>query len=205
MIAKGSRTKQAILDHAAGVARSVGLEGLTIGQLATRLRLSKSGLYAHFRSKEALQREVLDQAALSFAQQVVRPALATPRGVPRLEALFERWLQWARPGVSGGCVFVQAAAELDDRPGPVREHLVELQQSWMDCLARIVRAGVECGAFRPDLDPEQVAHDLYGIMLSYHHAARLLRDPHAEARARRSFRALLDSLSVRSPSQSTNR
>jgi AcrR family transcriptional regulator len=191
MIAKGERTRQTILDHAAGVAREVGLEGLTIGRLATELSLSKSGLFAHFRSKEALQIEVLDRAATGFTTQVVRPALALPRGVPRLRGLFERWLEWARPGESGGCVFVAAAAELDDRPGPVRDHLVTVQRTWVDCMARVVRAGMESGAFRTDADPEQVAFDLYGVMLSYHHAARLLKDPRAEPRARRAFEALL--------------
>jgi AcrR family transcriptional regulator len=189
---KGATTRQTILEHAAGVASAAGLEGLTIGSLATDLHLSKSGLFAHFRSKEALQQGVLDAAAAHFTAVVVRPALAQPRGRTRLRALFDRWLDWAKAEVApGGCIFVAAAVELDDRPGPVRDHLVQLQLNWLDCIARVVRTAIAAGEFRPAADPEQMAHDLYGIMLSYHHAARLLRDPLAEQRARRAFDALV--------------
>src|SRR5712691_7251134 len=118
---KGANTRHAILTHATGLASQVGLTGLTIGALADHLRLSKSGLFAHFRSKEALQIQVLEHAAASFVEAVVRPALPLPRGEPRMRALFERWLEWDQSGaLPGGCVFVAAATELDDRPGPVR-------------------------------------------------------------------------------------
>jgi AcrR family transcriptional regulator len=189
---KGAVTRQTILDHAAGVASAAGLEGITIGRLADDLHLSKSGLFAHFRSKEALQQGVLEAAAEHFTVVVVRPALAQPRGRARLRTLFERWLAWARDETTpGGCIFVAAAVELDDRPGPVRDHLVALQKSWLDCIARVVRTAIATREFRPRTDPEQMAHDLYGIMLSYHHAARLLQDPEAERRARRAFDALV--------------
>jgi AcrR family transcriptional regulator len=195
---KGATTRQTILEHAAGVASASGLEGLTIGRLATDLHLSKSGLFAHFRSKEALQQGVLDAAAAHFTAVVVRPALAQPRGKTRLKAVFERWLAWAKAEVTpGGCIFVAAAVELDDRPGPVRDHLVALQLSWLDCIARVVRTAIATGEFAPRTDPEQMAHDLYGIMLSYHHAARLLRDPEAERRARRAFDALVQAAAKR--------
>jgi AcrR family transcriptional regulator len=189
---KGATTRQTILDHAAGVASAAGLEGITIGRLAEDLHLSKSGLFAHFRSKEALQQGVLESAAAHFTTTVVRPALAEPRGRVRLRALFERWLAWARAETTpGGCIFVAAAVELDDRPGPVRDLLVALQKSWLDCIARVVRTAIDAREFHPGTDPEQMAHDLYGIMLSYHHAARLLQDPEAERRARRAFDALV--------------
>ena len=190
---KGADTRQAILDHAADLASKVGLGGLTIGVLADDLKLSKSGLFAHFRSKEALQIQVLDHAAEQFVETVVRPALAEPRGEARMRAIFERWLAWDKAGVlPGGCLFVAAATELDDRPGPVRDRLVELQREWIQVITVSFRRGIEAGRFRRDADAPQFAHDLYGIMLAFHHAARLLGDRRAEARARRAFDALLE-------------
>ncbi|MBL8978718.1 MAG: TetR/AcrR family transcriptional regulator, partial [Gemmatimonadetes bacterium] len=171
--------------------------GLTIGSLAEEMDLSKSGLYAHFGSKEALQIQVLDHAALNFTEAVIRPALQEPRGAPRMRALFERWLAWDRDGVlPGGCLFVAAASELDDQDGPVRERLVELQQNWIDVLRTTVEKGIEAGAYRPDADPAQFAQDLHGIMLGFHHSARLMRDPGAERRARRAFEALLQAVGL---------
>jgi AcrR family transcriptional regulator len=190
---KGADTRQAILDHAADLASKVGLSGLTIGVLADDLKLSKSGLFAHFRSKEALQIQVLGHAAQQFVETVVRPALAEPRGEARMRAIFERWLAWDKAGVlPGGCIFVAAATELDDRPGPVRQRLVDFQRRWIDVVTVSFRKGIEAGRFRRDADAHQFAQDLYGIMLAFHHAARLLGDRRAEARARRAFDTLLD-------------
>jgi AcrR family transcriptional regulator len=189
---KGDTTRQTILTHAAGLASQVGLTGLTIGALADELDLSKSGLFAHFRSKEALQIQVLEHAAARFTEEVVRPALKKPRGEPRMRAIFERWLAWDQDDtLPGGCVFVAAASELDDQPGPVRERLVELQRQWVDVITTSFRKGVEERRFRADAEPEQFAQDLYGIMLAFHHNSRLLADPRAEHRARRAFDRLL--------------
>ena len=189
---KGELTHQSILERATQLASRVGLEGLSIGSLAEDLGLSKSGLFAHFSSKAELQVQVIDMAGELFSRHVVRPALAKPRGEPRLRAAFEGWLDWGRAAaLEGGCLFVAAAVELDDREGPARERLVQLQRDWLDTLATIARTCVSEGHFRPDTDPEQVAHDLYAIALGYHHAARLLRDPKALERARRAFEALL--------------
>lgn len=194
---KGARTRSAILDRATGLASQVGLTGLTIGVLADDLNLSKSGLFAHFRSKEALQIEVLNHAAERFLDIVVRPALREPRGAPRIRALFERWLAWEHEAaLPGGCVFVAANAELDDRPGPVRDRLVELQRGWVKAIALSFAKGVEAGLFRPDIDPAQLAQDLYGIMLSYHLHTRLLGDAGADARARRAFDRLLEDITI---------
>lgn len=191
-MSKGAQTRHQILDHASQLASQVGVGGLTIGVLADDLHLSKSGLFRHFRSKEGLQVAVLDHAAESFAATVVRPALREPRGVPRMRALFERWLAWDRDGVlPGGCIFVAAATEFDDQPGAARDRLVELQHQWIDVLATSFRKGVEAGAFSPVADPEQFTQDLYGIMLACHHHSRLLGDAAAESRARRAFEALL--------------
>jgi AcrR family transcriptional regulator len=190
-VRKGELTRQAILDQAVGLATRVGLGGLTIGGLAEDLRLSKSGLFAHFRSKEALQIQVLEAASARFIDTVIRPALAERRGEPRVRALFERWLRWSSSESPGGCLFASAAMELDDQMGAPRDRLVQLQRDWLDVLAGAVRIAVTEGHFRQDVDPEQFAHDLYGIALAYHHAFRLLKDPRAKERADRSFEALV--------------
>jgi len=190
---KGQRTHTAILNHATGLASQVGLTGLSIGALAQALDLSKSGLFAHFQSKEALQIEVLDHAARRFTDTVVRPALAKPRGAPRMQALFDGWIAWVRDeALPGGCVFVAATAELDDRPGPVRDRLVVLQRSWIDVIAKSFLKGIESGWFRADADPAQFAQDMVGVLLSFHVHTRLLNDADAEARARRAFATLLE-------------
>lgn len=188
---KGDLTRQSILDCASGLASRVGLEGLTIGRLADELDLSKSGLFAHFRSKEALQEQVLEFASARFVDGVVRPSLRAARGEPRVRAIFEGWMEWARASTARfGCVFVAASTELDDRPGPLRDRLVRLQRDWRDFMAGAYRLAVSEGHFRGG-DAEQFAHDLHGIMLAYHHAARLLRDPRAAERARSAFEALI--------------
>jgi len=189
---KGAETKDAILEHAIRLASQLGLEGLTIGRLADALDLSKSGLFAHFGSKEDLQVQTLDRAAERFVDVVIRPALSAPRGEPRLRALLERWLAWpAAVPQPGGCIFVQAAVELDDRPGPARDRLVALQKDWLAQLAIAVRGAVSAGHFRADVDAEQVAFELHGIMLATHQATRLLRDRRAVTRARTALERLL--------------
>ena len=189
---KGELTHQAILQRAVRLASRVGLEGLSIGGLAEDLSLSKSGLFAHFESKADLQVQTLEEASRIFTEHVVRPALSKPRGEPRLRAAFEHWLGWSRAAaLEGGCLFMAASVELDDREGPARERLVQSEQDWLDSLATIVRTCISEGQFRADTEPEQVAHDLYGIVLAYHHAARLMRDPKADARAHRAFDNLL--------------
>jgi AcrR family transcriptional regulator len=188
-VRKGAATREAIVDRAIDLARRVGLEGLTIGRLAEDLDLSKSGLFAHFRSKEMLQVQVLEGAAARFVALVLEPAVKAPRGEPRLRMLFDRWMEWERR--PGGCVFVQAAADLDDRDSRARDRLVELQRQWLDAIATTARGAVREGHFTSDVDAVQFAHDLNGIILAYHHAARLLRDAAAETRARTAFEALL--------------
>ena len=189
---KGELTRQAILERAARMASRIGLEGLTIGALADELELSKSGLFAHFRSKEALQLEILRMAGVRMIETVVKPALAAPRGEPRVRALFERWLAWEQsPSLPGGCPFMAASFELDDRPGPVRDFVVQNLRDWMDTLAGAARIAVHEGHFRTDLDCEQFAHDCQGIGLAFVHASRLMRDAKAHARAANAFEALL--------------
>lgn len=188
-VGKGDETRLAILDQAVQVARRAGLSGLTIGSLAEQSNLSKSGLFAHFRSKEALQLDVLEHARATFEGAVARPALRQPRGEPRIRELFERWLRW--DSLPGGCPFIAAAAEFDDQPGAVRERLVRDQRDLYDLIATIFRTGIAEGHFRAGADPEQFAQDFDGVLLAHHHAYRLLGDAQAEARARRAFETLL--------------
>lgn len=192
---KGESTKLAILDQAADIASKVGLQGLTIGTLAASTELSKSGLFAHFRSKESLQLDVLRHTRNRFIDLVVRPALTTARGEPRVRALFEHWLSWTSGEVlSGGCLFTTAAVEFDDQPGPVRDLLVGDERDLRDTIAQVFGTGMAEGHFRADADPDQFAQDLHGIVLAYIHAARLLADPSAKQRARRAFETLLDTV-----------
>lgn len=197
-MSKGEETRERILTQAYRLATRDGLDGLTIGTLATALKMSKSGLFAHFKSKEQLQVSVLEEASRRFQEQVFLPALKAPRGLPRLEALFERWLAWGNPrDTPGGCIFIAAAAELDDQPGAPRDFLVETDQALQEAVTRTARLCVEEGHFRRDVDPAQVAFELHGIFLSYHHALRLLADGKAKERAKKAFAHLLDS--CRSP------
>lgn len=186
---KGELTREVILDEAAEVAGRVGLAGLTIGSLASRVEMSKSGLFAHFQSKEALQLKVLAHARERFVDRVVRPALATPRGEPRVWVLFERWLECANDATAS--LFVSASAEFDDQPGAIRDQLVSDHWDLMDAVAQIFRTGISERHFRADVDAAQFAHDLHGVMLAYFYAHRLLRDAAAEAHTRRAFEALL--------------
>ena len=186
---KGDETRAAVLDRAVEVARRVGLSGLTIGSLAEQADLSKSGLFGHFRSKEALQVQVLDHARERFEELVARPALRAPRGEPRLRVLFDRWMEW--DALPGGCPFVAASTEFDDRPGPVRDRLVRDERDMFEMIATIFRSGVTEGQFHGDADPDQSAQDFYGVILARHPTLRLLGDERADDRARRGFEALL--------------
>ena len=190
---KGDETRQAVLDQAVEIAGRLGVAGLTLGTLATATGLSKSGLYAHFRSKEALQLAVLADAREKFVDQVIRPALAADRGVPRIRTLFERWLRASREEAAG-CLFVSAATEFDDQPGVVRDQLVRDHRDLTDSIAQMYRSGVADGQLRDDVAPEQFAHDMHGLLLGHFHACRLLHDPAADERARYAFERLLHSI-----------
>ena len=189
---KGDRTRTLILNDALALAGEVGLEGLSIGSLASRLGLSKSGLFAHFGSKEDLQLATLRHTQERFEQAVFRPALAAPRGLPRLRALFEGWLRWAsRTERPGGCVILAASVEYDDRPGTLREALVAGQRELRGALAKAVRLAVEEGHLAAGTDPWQVVFELMGIVLAVHHDRGLLDDPRALDRARTAFERLV--------------
>lgn len=191
-MSKGEDTRRRILDHAVLMASRDGLSGLTIGELASDLGVSKSGLFAHFGSKEELQVAVLTAATERFAQRVIQPSLKSPAGVRRIKALFDRWLAWAAdPASPGGCLFLAAATELDDREGKPRDYLVGSQHELFAFLTKAARLGVEQGELRKDLDCEAFAFELHGIVLSFNFARRLMRDRKAEVRARASFDRML--------------
>jgi AcrR family transcriptional regulator len=200
-VSKGDDTRQAILGRAFELANIIGVSGLTIGRLAEDTGLSKSGLFAHFGSKEALEVAVVDEAGRQFVRDVLVPALAKPRGLPRLRALFDRWLAWGeRPG---GCFFVGASAELDDRPGPARDALVESCREWIDALSTAARLAVEQGHFRRDLDVDQFAFELYGLMIGGHTFMRFLKDRDGRDRTRAAFDRLV--ASAREPAGPSSR
>ncbi|ACU69025.1 transcriptional regulator, TetR family [Catenulispora acidiphila DSM 44928] len=191
-VSKGEETRRQVLEAAVEVAASTGLASLTIGSLAERAGMSKSGLFAHFKSKETLQVQVLEFASEAFVEDVVRPALSAPRGEKRITTLFESWLAVSRDGTAE-CLFVSAAWEYDDQPGPVRDRLVRMHLDFNDSVAQMFRTGIAEGFFAADADPEQFAHDLHGIMLIFFQAHRLLGDARAEERARSAFSRLIES------------
>jgi AcrR family transcriptional regulator len=189
---KGAETRDRILDQAVRLASRDGLEGLTIGTLSTELGLSKSGLFAHFGSKDELQLQVLQAAVERFQETVIRPALAIPRGEPRLRAVFENWLAWENsPAMPGGCILTVAAVEFDDRPGPQRDFLRQAHRHRFEFIAKGTRMAIEAGHFRKDLDAEQFSFDVAAIVLGYHHLHRLLQDARAGERAHAAFERLL--------------
>lgn len=188
---KGELTRQAILDVAVRMARFNGLSGLTIGSLASASDMSKSGLYAHFKSKEALQLAVMERNSEQFSEEVVRPALAKPRGIARLQALVEYWMQWySHPG---GCLFLAAGSEFDDMTGPLHDQMVSDQRRLLDSLARIAATAVDEGELREDTDVFQVGQEVFGVLLSYNWMSRILSYPDAADRAWAAFNRLIES------------
>ncbi|MGH8721493.1 MAG: TetR/AcrR family transcriptional regulator, partial [Burkholderiales bacterium] len=170
----------------------LGLEGLTIGSLAEATGMSKSGLFAHFGSREELQLAVLEHGARQYGERVLMPALKIDRGLPRLRALFERWLDWTLQTASpGGCIMISTAHEYDDRPGPIRDAAVEMQRRGIGVSERAVRLAVEEGHLKPQTDAEQIAFEMLGIVLASHNHGRLLGDKEARKRALTAFEALV--------------
>jgi len=191
-MAKGLETKERILDRAFRIAGRDGLGGLTLATLATGLGMSKSGLFAHFHSKEQLQLEVLETATVRFQEAVIAPALRASRGIVRMKKLFDGWLRWLNdPALPGGCIFIAAAVELDDKEGKPRDFVVLGQRQLRETIARIARTAIEEHQFRRDLDCEQFAFELHAIILGYNHDKRLLRDHRPEAHVRAAFARLL--------------
>ena len=184
---KGQLTRAAILDAALGLASQVGLEGLSIGALAELTRMSKSGVFAHFGSREELQIAVIREYHRRFEDEVFFPAIREPRGLPRLAALYERWLHRVSLEIDAGCIYISGAVEFDDRPGPVRDALAAMVQAWHAALERALRIAIDEGHLRAETDVAQLLFEVHGLVLALHHDARFLRQPGALERARRGF------------------
>jgi AcrR family transcriptional regulator len=196
---KGEQTRTLILNEAVALASQVGLEGLSIGSLAGRLDMSKSGLFAHFGSKEDLQLLTLKQAQALFVEEVFSPALKQARGLPRLRALFSNWLAWVKRDLPGGCLMLAASAEYDDRPGAVRDLLVAGQRELRGAIAKAVRIAIDEGHLEPRTDPWQLTFELFGIVLATHHDFRLLGDARALERAGDALERLVEAHRAATP------
>ncbi len=194
---KGERTRAVILDRAAGLATEVGLEGLSIGQLADATGMSKSGLYAHFGSKRDLQLETIEAARRTFVEEVMRPALRSPRGIERLLAMCSRYLSHVERRVfPGGCFFSAAAVDVGTRPGPVHDAIVAQQLDWLALLERLTREAMQSGDLDPGTDPAQLAFELQALLVAANTAFILRGDTGAFARSLEAIRARLRVLEV---------
>lgn len=173
---KGEDTKQMILKIGLDMASQLGLDAVSIGALAKAAKMSKSGLFAHFQSKENLQRDILCYAGDLFSTNVVVPALKTEAGIPRIKALVDNWDRWVAKTMTGGCVFVQAISDFNERDGKVRDYLLLQQEAWIDCLRRIAQSAIRVGHFREDIDCDQFAFEFYSLLLGFHLYYQLLKN-----------------------------
>lgn len=185
-------TRQRILHNGMMALSKSGLSGVTLGTLAGRVGMSKSGLFAHFRSIDEVQIGVLRYTTDIVQQTVVMPAMQSPKGLRRLRALIRNWFGWSRKaGLEGGCPIAAGLFELDDDgEGPVRDEVLSLEHRWRAFLSGLVRDAIECGELHGDLDVDQFVWELCGIYLSHHASARFVRDPHADRRAETALAAL---------------
>jgi AcrR family transcriptional regulator len=188
-----SQTHSRLLKKGLQTLSREGLAGVTIGRLAASAKLSKSGFFAHFESKQQLQIELLNATAALAQKHVVAPALAHPEGLPRLRALAEGWLGWSkRAGLAGGCPIAAALFELDDLGGEVRGHVAALEREWRDLLLAHTSRAIALGHLSVKSDPKQIVWELCGIYLSHHASVRFLHDPAADGRAEIAIKALFD-------------
>ncbi len=190
---KGELTRAAILDVALELASRDGLEGLTIGLLAEKMKMSKSGVFAHFGSREDLQIEVVRLYHYRFEQEVFYPSIKEARGLQRLQGMFGRWVKLVSVEIALGCIYISGAVEYDDRPGAIRDHLVAMVQAWRDALHRCINQAMEMGHVRNDVNVEQMVYEMYGLILALHHDARFLKIPGSVERAQAGFNRLIDS------------
>jgi len=184
---KGQQTKQIIIDAALGLAAQIGIEGLSIGALAEVTQMSKSGVFAHFGSREELQISVIREYYIRFSDEVFFPAMDEPRGLPRVRALFANWMKRVAVEIQSGCIFISGAVEFDDRPGPVRDALASSVKTWLAAVYRAVVQAKQEGDLRDDADEEQMAFEIHGLILATHYEARFLKNPGATERAKKGF------------------
>lgn len=195
---KGERTRQSILDRAVDLASLEGLEGLTIGRLADDLGLSKSGLFAHFGSKEELQLATIEAAGERFLNEVLRPALSAERGLPRLEAICSSWISYVRRSVfPGGCFFAAASFEFDGRPGLVRDAIARAMDEWLRAIERAIRMAQDEGHIDPNVDPAQLSFEFNSLFFGANFAYQLLSDGKAPERAMRALEERIESVRVK--------
>jgi AcrR family transcriptional regulator len=190
-VPKGQQTKAMVVDAALNLAAQVGLEGLSIGAVAELTRMSKSGVFAHFGSREELQISVVKEYHHRFEQEVFYPALKQPRGLPRLRAMFANWMKRAALRIDSDCIYISGATEFDDRPGPVHDALVESVGMWLAAVHRAIAQAKDEGHLRADADEQQVAFEIHGLILALHYEARFLRLPGSIKRASAGFEAIL--------------
>lgn len=188
---KGQQTKAAIVDAALGLATQIGLEGLSIGALAEVMHMSKSGVFAHFGSRDELQMSVIREYHARFEQEVFFPALKAPRGLPRVRQLFDNWMQRTSVEIDSGCIYISGAVEFDDRPGPVRDALASSVQVWLDAVRRAIEQAVAQGHLRPDTDAAQMGFEIHALILALHYEARFMRNPHSLQRAVKAFESIV--------------
>ncbi len=200
---KGQQTKAAIVEAALGLAAQIGLEGLSIGALAEITGMSKSGVFAHFGSREELQITVIREYHERFEREVFYPALQAPRGIPRLQALFDNWMLRTTTEIDSGCIYISGAVEFDDRAGPVRDALVSTVTTWQTAVRRAVEQAQEEKHLAREVDPMQIAFEIHGLILALHYEARFLKVPGAAERARQGFARILER--YRTPDQAPQR
>lgn len=188
---KGEKTKNRVLNSALNMVSQSGLELLTIGTLADSTGMSKSGLFAHFKSKEKLQTDLLEHASVLFAEQVIMPSLKRPRGLARIRVINRNWIEWVDGATPGGCVFIAASFEYDDRTGPVRDCLHKIVSKWQTFLALAARQTVRKREFGSSTDCEQFAYEFFSQMLGYHLFRRMLTQDKAKFLQSRSFENLI--------------
>ncbi|RYX91727.1 MAG: TetR/AcrR family transcriptional regulator [Comamonadaceae bacterium] len=188
---KGQQTKAAIVDAALGLATQIGLEGLSIGALAEVTQMSKSGVFAHFGSREELQISVIREYHARFEEEVFYPAMQQPRGLPRLRAMFSNWMKRTSAEIDSGCLYISGAVEFDDRPGPVRDALAGSVNTWLAAMYRAIVQAKETGQLREDADEHQVSYEIHGLILALHYEARFLKTPGSIARANAGFDNIL--------------
>ncbi len=188
---KGQQTKQAIVEAALSLSTQIGLEGLSIGVLAEVMRMSKSGVFAHFGSREELQISVIREYFHRFELEIFAPAMQEPRGLPRLKALFDNWMKRVAVEIQSGCIFISGAVEFDDRSGPVHDALASSVKTWLNAVLRAVSQAKDCGHLGADANEDQVAFEIHGLILALHYEARFLKKPGAIERANRGFANIL--------------
>ena len=191
LMQKGQQTRATILEAALGLASHMGLEGLSIGAIAEITSMSKSGVFAHFGSREELQISVVREYHARFEEEVFLPAMLEARGLPRLRSLFARWVKRVSVEIDSGCIYISGAVEFDDRPGPVRDALVDMVKAWHQALERAIRMAMAEGHLQAGTDPLQMLFEVHGLILALHHDARFLRVPGAVQRAGLAFEHVL--------------